>query len=69
MTKVGGTVIWTRSRRPLDLTPRIREAFGEEGFTETAFHAPDDFLFSVGCCRFQSEPQPLQATRLFTFIT
>jgi hypothetical protein len=69
MTKVGGTVIWTRSRRPPDLTPRIRQALQEMHFTETAFHAPDDVLFSVGACRFQGEPQPLQATRLFTFKT
>jgi hypothetical protein len=69
MTKGGGSVIWTRSRRPPDLTPRIRQAFQAAGFTETAFHAPDDVLFSVGACRFQGEPQPLRATTLFTFIT
>jgi len=69
MTRAGGTVIWTRSRRSLDLTSAIRQAFGEADFTETAFHAPDDVLFSVGACRFHGEPQPLQATTLFTFIT
>jgi hypothetical protein len=69
MTKVGGSVIWTRSRRPPDLTPRIRQAFQAAEFTETAFHAPDDVLFSVGACRFHGESQPLQATTLFTFIT
>jgi hypothetical protein len=58
-----------RSRRPPDLTPRIRQAFWEADLIETAFHAPDDVLFSVGVCRFQGEPRPLQATTLFTFIT
>jgi hypothetical protein len=69
MTKVGGSVIWTRSRRRPDPTPRIRQALQAAGFTETAFHAPTDVLFTVGSCRFQGEPQPLQAARLFTFIT
>jgi hypothetical protein len=62
-------VSWARSRRPPDLTLRIRQAFGEADCTETAFHAPDDVLLSVGACRFQREPQPLQTTPLFTFIT
>ena len=35
----GATVIWTRHRRPPDLTPRIRQWFAESGFAEVAFDA------------------------------
>jgi hypothetical protein len=37
----GATVIWTRNRRPPDLTPRIRSWFSGAGFEEVAFEAPD----------------------------
>jgi len=63
----GATVIWTRSRRAPDLTPRIREWFAEAGFSEHAFVAPDDALFSVGLCRFSGAPQPLARGQLFRF--
>jgi hypothetical protein len=36
----GATVIWTRNRRPPDLTPRIRAWFTGCGFEEVAFEAP-----------------------------
>ena len=48
----GASVIWTRSRRAPDLTPRIRQWFAETGFSELAFVAPDDALFSVGMSHF-----------------
>ena len=35
----GATVIWTRHRRPPDLTPRIRAWFAGSGFDEIAFDA------------------------------
>ncbi|HKO26822.1 MAG TPA: class I SAM-dependent methyltransferase [Solirubrobacteraceae bacterium] len=63
----GGTVIWTRSRRAPDLTPRIRRWFAASGFSELAFVAPDDVLWSVGAARFDREPKPLGSRRLFTF--
>jgi hypothetical protein len=63
----GAAVIWTRSRRAPDLTPRIREWFAEAGFCEHAFVAPDDALFSVGMCRFSGAPQPLARGQLFRF--
>jgi hypothetical protein len=64
----GATLIWTRHRRPPDLTPTIRAWFVESGFTELAFDAPADALFSVGTCRFDGDPAPLQrGSRLFTF--
>jgi hypothetical protein len=67
LCRTGGTVIWTRSRRPPDLTPRIRGWFAESGFSELAFVGPADALFSVGAARFDGRPQPLGTRRLFTF--
>jgi len=62
-------VIWTRSRRAPDLTPRVRGWFAEAGVAEEAFHAVDDSLFSVGVGRLEVAPAPLAAApaRLFTF--
>jgi hypothetical protein len=37
----GSTVIWTRHRRPPDLTPQIRSWFAGTGFDEVAFASPD----------------------------
>jgi hypothetical protein len=64
----GATVIWTRSRRAPDLTPRIREWFAEAGFAELAFVAPEDGLFSVGMARFLGAPQRLRRGQLFRFV-
>lgn len=65
----GATVLWTRHRLEPDLTPTIRGWFGEAGFEELAFDAPDDFFFGVGAQRFQGTPLPLDAGgRLFTFV-
>ena len=62
-------VIWTRTRRPPDLTPAIREHFRAVGFTELTFVAPPDVLFSVGPARFGGAPQPfVPARHLFTFV-
>jgi len=36
----GATVIWTRHRRPPDLTPQVRGWFTAAGFEELAFDAP-----------------------------
>ncbi|MDP9395104.1 MAG: class I SAM-dependent methyltransferase family protein [Actinomycetota bacterium] len=64
----GAAVVWTRSRRPPDLTPAVRAWFAEAGFVEEAFDAPEDVLFSVGLHRFAGEPQPLApGRRLFSF--
>jgi hypothetical protein len=67
LCRTGGTVIWTRSRRPPDLTPRVRGWFAASGFSELAFVAPGDALFSVGAARFDGEPRPLGSRRFFTF--
>jgi Putative methyltransferase len=47
----GGTVIWTRHRRPPDLTPAVREWFAQAGFTEVSYVAPEPYVLSVGCHR------------------
>lgn len=65
----GGTVIWTRTRRAPDLTPRVRGWLAAAGFGEVAFEAPDHVLFSVGVHRFLGKPQPLGKGTLFRFFT
>jgi hypothetical protein len=62
------TVIWTRHRRPPDVTSAIRGWFSEAGFEEIAFDSPGKDRFAVGTCRLVSEPLPYRANlRLFTF--
>lgn len=56
MCAAGAAVVWTRSRRDPDLTPAIRHWFNDAGFTEAAFHAPEDVLFSVGVHRLNAAP-------------
>jgi hypothetical protein len=65
----GATVIWTRHRRPPDLTPRIREWFAAGGFDEVAFDALDTAsMTGVGTHRFsRSNTSALPAGRLFSF--
>jgi hypothetical protein len=74
LCRPGATVIWTRGRRPPDLTPQVRAWFSENGFTEVAFDAlppasPDaDHLISVGVSRRGRAPAAgLPDGRLFTF--
>jgi hypothetical protein len=46
----------------------IRRWLADAGFTEQAFVAPDDVLFSVGVHRFTGMPQPLASSgRIFQF--
>jgi hypothetical protein len=47
----GGIVIWTRHRRPPDLTPAIRDWFAQAGFAEQSFAAPAPYILSVACHR------------------
>jgi hypothetical protein len=65
----GATVIWTRHRRPPDLTPRIRGWFRAAGFDEVAFDTPDtEALTGVGVGRLAVPPPAgLPAGPLFTF--
>ena len=63
-------VIWTRHRRPPDLTIDIRGWFAAAGFEPVTFDAPMAFEWSVGVHRFVGDPEPiLPGHRLFTFVT
>ena len=65
----GAVVIWTRHRRPPDLTPWIRSWFTEAGFEQVAFDTEEGVAFGVGTNRFVGEHQPLELNRrMFTFI-
>jgi hypothetical protein len=69
MCAEGATVIWTRHRRPPDVTPAIRRWFRAAGFRHEAFIRVPDSLSSVGVERFVATPEPLRAgLRLFTFV-
>jgi len=72
MCRPGGTVLWTRHRRPPDLTPRLRSWFGEAGFDEVAFEsAPTATLTGVGVFRRRTSDLPTESRLptgpLFTF--
>jgi hypothetical protein len=65
----GADVLWTRHRRPPDLTPSIRRWFGEAGFEEVRFDAPPSpFVMTVGWHRLVGPPAPFDAGRLFDFV-
>lgn len=69
LCRPGATVIWTRTRRPPDLTGAIREWFAANGFVEEDFVAPDDVEFSVGVHRLVAAPTPpATAGHLFRFV-
>jgi hypothetical protein len=65
----GALVVWTRHRRPPDLTPAIRSWFGQAGFGEEAFDTSRDGFMAVGAHRLTGEPAALvPGQRLFTFL-
>ncbi len=73
MCAPGGTVIWTRHRRPPDLTGQIRSWFAAAGFDEVAFDGPQTTTMTgVGVHRLAAGARPdlarLPAGRLFTFL-
>jgi Putative methyltransferase len=64
----GALVLWTRHRRPPDLTPAIRSWFDEAGFREEGFDTSHDGFMSVGAQRLTGEGAALvPGRRLFTF--
>ena len=70
LSAFGATVIWTRHRRPPDLTIDIRRWFEDAGFEPVAFDAPAEFEWSVGVQRFVGDPAPIvPGRRLFSFVT
>jgi Methyltransferase domain len=69
----GGSVIWTRHRRPPDRTPLVREAFAAAGFEEVSFEAPPaPYVLAVGWHRRRpSGPAPVPfdpGAVLFEFV-
>jgi hypothetical protein len=69
----GASVVWTRHRRPPDLTPSVRASFAAAGFDEVCFDGPADDFFGVGSHLFRgggtTPPAPLTAgERLFRFV-
>jgi hypothetical protein len=73
LCRKGATIIWTRHRRPPDLTPSIRRWFRRCGCANVRFHAPDDATWTVGVERLDSlttaRAASLAAERLFTFLS
>lgn len=70
LCSAGATVIWTRHRRPPDLTPRVRAWFAENGFEEISFSAlGTNGLTAVGVHRLRRLPAtgPVSRDPLFTF--
>jgi hypothetical protein len=64
----GATVIWTRHRRPPDVTPKIRRWLEEAGFEGVAFDSGEPYLFGVGTARFVGPAMPFRpGRRMFTF--
>jgi hypothetical protein len=65
----GATVVWTRHRRPPDLTVTIRGWFAAVGFEELSFDGPADVVFGVGVHRFTGAPRPFAGgVTMFTFV-
>jgi hypothetical protein len=69
----GATVIWTRHRRPPDLTPQLRAWFAGSGFDELAFDSVDaEIVPGIGVHRLRSRPASavrLPDGPLFTFVS
>jgi hypothetical protein len=64
----GGTLVWTRHRKPPDLVPRICDWLEQRGFVRRWLSEPDAG-FGVGVHRFDGEPGPLPpAERMFHFV-
>ena len=63
------TVIWTRHRRPPDLTPSIRSWFVQAGFAELSFDIDPVLTYGVGAARLVGPPGPFRPDRtMFRFI-
>jgi hypothetical protein len=64
----GASVIWTRHRRPPDLTPAIRSWFADAGFVERSFAAPEGYVLAVGRHQLRSIPTAFDPeVQLFEF--
>ena len=69
LTASGGTVIWTRHRKPPDLTVQIREWLAGAGFSEVSFDTRSNGVQSVGMHRLTGPALPYRGdTRMFRFL-
>jgi hypothetical protein len=71
LCRPGATIVWTRHRRPPDVTPSIRHWFRQRGCTNLRLDAPDDVTWTVGAERLEPVSESgVTATpaRLFTFL-
>lgn len=69
LVRPGGHVLWTRHRRPPDLTPRIRGWFADAGFEERRFVAVPGTTASVGHHVLAGAPTGSgPPERIFTFV-
>ena len=66
----GARVVWTRTRRPPDLTPSVRRWLSDNGFDEVAFASVPGSLAAVGVADLRSRPvgASLGTERLFTIL-
>jgi len=65
----GATVIWTRHRRPPDVTARIRSWFATAGFEELAYEPVAESTGTVGVQRLHASPKPFEPdVRMFEFV-
>ena len=65
LCRTGGTVLWTRHRRPPDLVPRICAWYAEAGFELVSVSDPAE-PFGLGVHRFAGRPRPLtRGARIF----
>ncbi len=65
----GGQVLWTRHRRPPDLTPAVRADFTAAGFTELDFEAPEGTVMAIGRHRLDGATTSFDPDqRLFEFV-
>jgi hypothetical protein len=67
----GGSVLWTRHRRPPDLTPAVRRWFADAGFAELSWESLGEDGPSVGVNRFDGVPRADAldpAVPLFQFV-
>jgi hypothetical protein len=65
----GAQVIWTRNRRPPDITEDICQWFEKHGFEKRWLSPPEEKAYGVGVHRYTGEPAPLErGVRLFDFV-
>lgn len=63
------TVVWTRNRRPPDITAAVCHWFEKYGFQKLWLSPPEEKAYGVGAHRYAGEPVPLErGVRLFTFV-